>query len=200
MGAAQVDGWSTADRALAATAIPIHRNIVSKLRELIGAGEDPLGELFSQLRTSEERRDLGATYTPDSMVRAMLAWAQEKARPARVVDPGVGSARFLMRAASSFPDAQLIGIDVDPLAAIIARGNLAARGLAARSCILLQDYREAKLRSRRQTLFIGNPPYVRHHLIEPKWKDWLTSNASELELESSQLAGLHVHFFLATVL
>ena len=82
----------------------------------------------------------------------------------------------------------------------MARGNLAARGLAARSRIVLRDYREAKLQGEGQTLFIGNPPYVRHHLIAPKWKDWLTARASELDLESSQLAGLHVHFFLATVL
>jgi adenine-specific DNA-methyltransferase len=51
-----------------------------------------------------------------------------------------------------------------------------------------------------RTLFIGNPPYVRHHQIEQKWKQWLTDQAAVLKLEASQLAGLHVHFFLATVL
>jgi adenine-specific DNA-methyltransferase len=201
LGAAEVDGWSAAERALAANATPIGKKIVAELRERIGAGEDPLGDLFSQLRSAEKRRDLGATYTPDSIVRAMLAWAKEKASPARVVDPGVGSARFLLQAAASFPKAQLLGIEIDPLAAVMARGNLAARGLAARSRIVLRDYREAKLQAGEgQTLFIGNPPYVRHHLIESKWKDWLTARASELDLESSQLAGLHVYFFLATVL
>jgi adenine-specific DNA-methyltransferase len=200
LGAAEVDGWSSAERTLAGNATPIGKKIVAELRERIGAGEDPLGALFSQLRSAEERRDLGATYTPDGIVRAMLAWAKEKAAPERVVDPGAGSARFLLQAATSFPKAQLLGIEIDPLAAIMARGNLAARGLAARSRIALRDYREAKLQGEGQTLFIGNPPYVRHHLIEPKWKDWLTARASELNLESSQLAGLHVHFFLATVL
>lgn len=200
LGAAEVDGWSSTERALAANAAPLGKKIVAELAERIGAGEDPLGAFFSQLRSAEERRDLGATYTPDGIVRAMLTWAKEKASPTRVVDPGVGSARFLLQAATSFPKAQLLGIEIDPLAAIMARGNLAARGLAARSRIVLRDYREAKLQGEGQTLFIGNPPYVRHHLIEPKWKEWLTARASELDLESSQLAGLHVHFFLATVL
>lgn len=200
LGAAEVDGWSNTERALAANARPIGKKVVVELRERIGAGEDPLGDLFSLLRSAEERRDLGATYTPNRIVRAMLAWAKEKASPARVVDPGVGSARFLLEAATSFPKAQLLGIEIDPLAAVMARGNLAARGLAARSRIVLRDYREVKLQGEGQTLFIGNPPYVRHHLIEPKWKDWLTARASRLVLESSQLAGLHVHFFLATVL
>lgn len=200
LGAADVIGWSSAERALAANAVPIGKKLVAELHERIGAGEDPLGGLFSQLRSAEQRRDLGATYTPDGIVRAMLAWAKEKATPARVVDPGVGSARFLLKAASTFPKAQLVGVEIDPLAAIIARGNLAARGLAERSRIVLRDYREAKLQDKGQTLFIGNPPYVRHHLITSKWKSWLTARASELDLESSQLAGLHVHFFLATVL
>ena len=97
LGAAEVEGWSAAERALAANVAPIGKKILAELRDRIGAGEDPLGDLFSQLRSAEERRDLGATYTPDSIVRAMLGWAKEKASPARVVNPGVGSARFLCR-------------------------------------------------------------------------------------------------------
>ena len=50
------------------------------------------------------------------------------------------------------------------------------------------------------TLFLGNPPYVRHHGITPRWKAWLSREARRLALPSSQLAGLHVHFFLATAL
>jgi hypothetical protein len=51
-----------------------------------------------------------------------------------------------------------------------------------------------------RTLYVGNPPYVRHHLLPAKWKRWLTTEARGLGYEASQLAGLHVHFFLATVL
>jgi hypothetical protein len=48
------------------------------------------------------------------------------------------------------------------------------------------------------TLFLGNPPYVRHHQVPPRWKDWLCAAAAELGLPVSRLAGLHAHFFLAT--
>ncbi len=51
-----------------------------------------------------------------------------------------------------------------------------------------------------RTLFIGNPPYIRHHLLDPKWKQWLIREAGKRGHAASQLAGLHVHFFLATVL
>lgn len=200
LGAETVHGWSREETELAAKAVPIPRKIVSLLRDLIRSGEDPLGDLFAELRSPEVRRGLGATYTPASIVRAMMTWAKGQETPTRIVDPGVGSARFLTQAAATFPKAQLLGVEVDPLAAVIARANLAVVGVANRASIVLRDYRQVNLQSKDRTLFIGNPPYVRHHLIEPKWKTWLVRRAEELGLEASQLAGLHVYFFLATVL
>jgi adenine-specific DNA-methyltransferase len=119
--------------------------------------------------------------------------------PARVVDPGAGSARFLIAAGRRWHRASLLGAEIDPVAAIIGRANLAAAGLAGRSRVLLEDYRTLRLPSAAgPTLFIGNPPYLRHHQIPPDWKRWLRSTARALDLPSSGLAGLHVHFFLAT--
>ena len=200
LGAADVDGWSKPEQALAKQAVAVDRKLVASIRAQIREGGDPLGDLFGVLRSPETRRDLGATYTPAGIVDAMLAWASERPAPERVVDPGVGSARFLLRAAETFPKAQLLGIEIDPLAAIIARANLVAAGVGARSRIVLQDYREGLQAISGRTLFIGNPPYVRHHQIEPKWKKWLADQANGMQLEASQLAGLHVYFFLATVL
>ena len=177
------------------------RREARRLRDEIRAGGDPLGEVFSDLRRPETRRELGATYTPPAIVEAMLAWVADQEAPARVIDPGAGSGRFLLRAAHHFRKADLIGVEVDPLAAAIARGNLAAAGLKNRSRIVLGDYRaENGLAGTGRSLFVGNPPYVRHHLIEPRWKNWLVSRARELTLSASQLAGLHVYFFLATAL
>src|SRR5690606_22192509 len=129
-------------------------------------GEDPLGEIFSTLRTPKERRDNGATYTPMPIVQMMVDWAAGTKDPSRVIDPGVGSGRFLTRAAVAFPKAQLVGIDNDPLATLMARGNLAALGLGNRARIVLGDYRHFTNRVEGCTLYIGNPPYVRHHRIE----------------------------------
>lgn len=200
LGAADVSGWSTEEKGLARSAATVDRKIVATTRDRIHAGEDPLGELFSALRSPETRRDLGATYTPDPIVRAMLTWARGQEAPTRVVDPGAGSGRFLLAAAATFPQARLVGVEVDPLAAALARANLAVQGLAARSEVILGDYRSTNLRSSERTLFIGNPPYVRHHLIDAKWKAWLGERSAQLGLEASRLAGLHVYFFLATVL
>ncbi|MBE2241956.1 MAG: N-6 DNA methylase [Burkholderiaceae bacterium] len=200
LGAASIGPLSAPETALAkAAAVDISPARLSQIRDLLHAGHDPLGEIFCALRSSEERRENGATYTPASIVQTMVDWAAGSARPPRrIVDPGVGSARFLVRAGAAFPKAELVGIDVDPLAALLARANLAAAGFAGRARILLGDYRRFADQVDGRTLYIGNPPYVRHHQIAPKWKDWLAAEASKLGLAASKLAGLHVYFFLAT--
>lgn len=182
----------------AAKGISFPKQKLSKIKELIRAGYDPLGEAFCTLRSSEERRENGATYTPGPIVQTMVDWAASLREPSRIVDPGVGSARFLASAGAAFPEAQLIGVDVDPLAALLSRANLAVGGFAGRARILLGDYRRFAEQVEGRTLYIGNPPYVRHHQIATKWKDWLFSEAAKLGVTASKLAGLHVHFFLAT--
>lgn len=71
-------------------------------------------------------------------------------------------------------------------------------GFAKRSRVILGDYRNFNESVTATTLYIGNPPYVRHHQIATKWKDWFSAEATKLGHKASQLAGLHVHFFLAT--
>jgi hypothetical protein len=129
----------------------------------------------------------------------MIGWAARH-EPARVVDPGAGSGRFLVAAGRAFSRAKLVAIEKDPLAALLARAHLHAAGLGERASVLLTDYRELVLPPvSGRTLFVGNPPYVRHHDIERRWKRWLGDTAASFGLEASQLAGLHVHFALATV-
>jgi hypothetical protein len=198
LGARAVPGWSADEEPLTHVANEPLRLLVSLARDAIGRGEDPLGDDFCRLFSADERRPRGATYTPAPIVEAMLTWAARQAHPVRVVDPGAGSARFLVAAGRRFPDAELIAVEVDPLAAILARGHLAAAGLAERSRVVVRDYRSLSLPlAAGPTLFLGNPPYVRHHLIDPAWKAWLVATARRYGIQASQLAGLHAHFFLA---
>ncbi|ODA67352.1 N5-glutamine S-adenosyl-L-methionine-dependent methyltransferase [Methyloligella halotolerans] len=150
------------------------------------------------LRSPDDRRKNGATYTPASIVKNMVEWAASNCAPNRIIDPGVGSARFLLRAGAVFPTAQLVGIDIDPVATLMARANLSVAGLGFRSRVILMDYRLFTEQIDGTTLYIGNPPYVRHHQIMPEWKEWLRAEALNLDLTASKLAGLHVYFFLAT--
>ncbi len=192
----EADLAETADALLAGMGPP-------ELRAAIRAGGDPLGVAFARIRTARARRALGATYTPPAIVSAMLDWA--KRQPAhtpidRILDPGAGSGRFLLAAARRFPRAALIGIEIDPLGALLLRTNLAVAGLADRSTVIAADYRTADMApATGATLFIGNPPYLRHHGIPPEWKGWYAATAARFGVKASRLAGLHLHFFLRTL-
>jgi hypothetical protein len=179
--------------------IETRRNAVDKLREQIRTGSDPLGDAFVQLRSAEQRRPLGAIYTPEIIVAAMIRWAAEHDAPTRIVDPGAGSGRFVLAAADAFPDAKLVAIERDPLAALMLRANLAARGMLPRATIIVGDYCTARIgRVQGRSLFIGNPPYVRHHQIEAASKLWFGEAAKALDVPASKLSGLHIHFYLRT--
>lgn len=200
LGARSIDGWSPAEELLASSAPRPSADLVEQIREGLIRGEDPLGLAFCMLRSPADRRPMGATYTPNLIVSAMSEWARAAGNPALVVDPGTGSGRFLIAAGTEFSEASLVGVELDPLAALMTRAALAVCGFASRSSVVLSDYRSVKLPSRDgKTLFIGNPPYVRHHEITPDWKTWLARTAARRGLTSSKLAGLHVHFFLATL-
>jgi adenine-specific DNA-methyltransferase len=177
----------------------IEDRVAAQARAQILAGQDPLGTRFCALRSAEQRRRHGATYTPAAIVDAMVAWAKSIGRPERVIDPGVGSGRFLVAAAKNFLDAGLVGVDVDPLATLMLRANAKVNGFAHRLTVHLTDFRQLELPAiAGPTLFIGNPPYVRHHDIEQQWKTWFAATAKRFGFKASKLAGLHVHFFFKT--
>src|SRR5262249_50566221 len=94
---------------LVASAAPGDAARTTDLMAQIRAGHDVLGTAFCGLMSARQRRRHGATYTPGPIVNAMVEWAGvEIPAPARVVDPGAGSGRFLIAAARKFPDAELV--------------------------------------------------------------------------------------------
>ena len=77
----------------------------------------------------------------------MLSWAEGVGDPDRVIDPGAGSGRFLLEAGRRFPDAALVAIERDPLAALTVRANLAVAGMAGRAEVRVEglpDFQSAR--------------------------------------------------------
>lgn len=199
LGARDVCGWSAEEEELSLSVIRPAPSLTNRIRSSIRHGHDSLGDAFSQLYTADQRRPMGAIYTPKNIVTAMLKWSKRRLVPDRVVDAGTGSGRFLVASGRAFKRAELIGIEFDPFASILARGHIAAAGFGDRAEIILRDYRDNSVEKiDGRTLFIGNPPYVRHHLIDADWKKWLQETARKFEHSASGLAGLHAYFFLAT--
>ncbi len=172
-------------------------SLVAQTARRILAGADPLGEEFCTLRSAEVRRGAGAVYTPAELVDPMVQWVLAQ-NPDRVVDAGAGSGRFSAAIARKAPEVPLVAVDSDPVATLMTRGNLAVFRLADAS-VRQTDYTRFPLPAATgRTAFLGNPPYVRHHLLTPAAKAWAQRAAAKLGHPVSGLAGLHVYFFLAT--
>jgi predicted RNA methylase len=188
------------EQALVERSVPeVEAKYVAMTKRLIRDGGDPLGVALCMLRTADERRVMGAVYTPPAIVGSMVGWAAAQGNPARIVDPGAGSGRYILAAGRRFPKADLVAIDTDPFALLLLRAGAAVLGMSARLTIHCQDFRTVALpQVDGRTLYLGNPPYVRHHGIDAVAKDWFGRTAAGIGIKASKLAGLHIHFFLRT--
>ena len=173
------------------------RALLKGITDDIWQGNDPLGAAYCALRSAKDRRPTGQTFTPDVVLRGMINWAAcQSTAYARVVDAGAGSGRYTFAALQRFPRARAVAVELDPILAIILRANAQVLGLAHRIEFAVADFRTLRLPAiSGKTLFIGNPPYVRHHGIGAEWKTWYSNRLKALGHGNSQLAGLHLHFF-----
>jgi adenine-specific DNA-methyltransferase len=174
--------------------------LVEIVRAAIMACTDPLGAAYCAIRSPEQRRGSGQTFTPVEAVVGMFAWAGTQGDIARVVDPGAGTGRYILHGLRQNRQAIGVASEMDPLVALLLRANATTLGLADRLEIHISDFRTLQLSPiEGRTLFIGNPPYVRHHAISPEWKTWYSDSLKALGHASSKLAGLHLHFFVKTL-
>lgn len=186
---------------LANVTISSDTKLVSTVSASIQAHNDPLGDAFCIINTPEHRRDSGQTFTPKHVVTGMLEWVKRQGKViSRIVDPGAGTGRYTLASLRAHPGAKAIAIEMDPVVSVILRANLQAAGFGDQVEVVVGDFRDLTLGSvEGVTLFIGNPPYVRHHGISTVWKEWYTRTLKKFGHTGSQLAGLHMHFFLKTL-
>ena len=134
------------------------------------------------------------------MVNEMVEKAREIGTPTRVVDAGCGSGRFALACARAFPEADIVAIDASPIATLMTKAAVCALGFQNRVSVLRGDFTTIELPKPRQngaTLWIGNPPYVRHHDIPAESKRWLSETSKRIGIAASGLSGMHAYFVLA---
>ena len=158
--------------------------------------DDALGAAFCAATAPELRRDEGITLTPEWLVTRMIERAAAAGRFDTIVDAGAGSGRFCIAAAKRWPGAQIVAVERNSRMLELLRSNLHAKDLSHRVRVVESDFRNARWPEQGRTLFIGNPPYVRHHDIDAEWKTWYSAGMQRLGIRASQLAGLHAHFIL----
>ena len=158
-------------------------------------GYDPLGADFIKTNSAAARRKTGSTYTPPSLVDDMVAAAARAMEPDIVVDCGCGSGRFAIACARAFPSARVIAVDNSREACAMTRENAAANGCASRVEVVESDFMDFSLApDRGRVLWIGNPPYVRHHDIPESAKARFRRLTRDLGVGASLLSGLHAYF------
>jgi release factor glutamine methyltransferase len=97
---------------------------------------------------------------PDSetVVEAALANISSRSAALRLLDFGTGTGCLLLALLSELPASIGIGIDLAPKAALVARSNAAALGLAGRSQFIAGSWGTAI--AGRFDVIVANPPYI----------------------------------------
>lgn len=146
------------------------------------------------------RRSSGVTFTPQWVVDQMLDLVGSKTSPySEIIDAGAGAGRFSIGAATRFPTSRVIAIEKDIGLASGLKRAARDHGLGKRVDVRQADFLDCPLPYTGRRLFLGNPPYVRHHAISAHQKAWLKGVGARMARRFSGLSGLHV-YFLARVL
>jgi hypothetical protein len=167
---------SIAEWLLAAPVAPAE--VLAEVRALVALdGDAALASLYSELVSSENRRQLGTFFTPGVEVNYMIElWASTYGSPGSVVDVGAGVGVFTASAAKTWPGADVISVDVNRVTLGLLGARLATPSSdekdadIGRATLVLEDFTKwiagrgfADLRGPR--LILGNPPYTRGSLL-----------------------------------
>ncbi|MBQ9637010.1 MAG: methyltransferase [Prevotella sp.] len=114
---------------------------------------------FQQFSVSQER--CAMKVGTDGVL--LGAWAEGGKR---ILDVGTGTGLIVLMMAQRFPDASVVGIDIDPVACLQARENVLASPFGGRvgvACTSLQDYRDQEVFD----CIVSNPPFFENSLKNP---------------------------------
>jgi len=97
---------------------------------------------------------------PDSetLIDALCVAMPDRAAVGSVLDLGTGTGCLLLAALAEYPAARGVGVDLNPDAARLARGNAARNGLAARAAFVAGSWADSL--AGQFDVVLSNPPYI----------------------------------------
>lgn len=153
-------------------------------------------------KSAEERNRLGQFSTPLPVACQIVARALKALPPESSIaflEPALGSGVFfsaLLRNARPASIASATGCEIDPAYGDIAKAIWASSGLHVLACDFIR-FASDPGNFGKFSLLCTNPPYVRHHHLQPDQKVGLQSLVMQrLGLQASGLSGLYVYFVL----
>jgi adenine-specific DNA-methyltransferase len=169
--------WPAAVRSWALAGPEPPGSIVDAVLSALARDEDPLGALYNASISAANRRRLGTVFTPPALVEHLFQLVEGELgteTPATVIDPGAGVGAFTVAAARTWPDAQIIASDINPVTLGLLGARLASEAdldeeyaeVYRRVSLRLGDYLDQLDRvfsesARGPVLALGNPPYTR---------------------------------------
>ena len=137
---------------------------------------------FKQFTINQER--CGMKVGTDGTL--LGAWANAPERPCRILDIGTGTGLLALMMAQRYPEASVVGIDIDKDAAMQAQENVGASPFSDRITIIHGD--ATKIEDKEEfDAIVCNPPYFVDSLICPKDQRTLARHTVSLTYE--QLMG-----------
>lgn len=135
---------------------------------------------------ANRKKQLGAYYTPEIVVRSLVSWAV-RSRADRMLDPSCGDGRFLVEHNNS------IGIEQNPLAAAVVHER-------APGCLLHEGdfFSWAADTNERFECAAGNPPFIRYQRFKGEVRDAARSLCARHGAEFSALSSSWAPFIVAT--
>ncbi|MDR2142095.1 MAG: Eco57I restriction-modification methylase domain-containing protein, partial [Deltaproteobacteria bacterium] len=153
------------------------------------------------LKSMEERRKLGQFATPTSLAKEIVAFGlKQLSAPNNITffDPAFGTGAFysaLLQEGVFNNIAKATVVEIDPLFANAAKNIWSKYNIN----IINDDFTNINPDGL-YNFVICNPPYVRHHLIEPKNKENIKiKTIIKSGVELSGLSGLYCHFLLQSI-
>ncbi|HYG60042.1 MAG TPA: hypothetical protein VD902_18405 [Symbiobacteriaceae bacterium] len=156
--------------------------------------KDPLQELYCDLLPGSLRRQLGEFPTPPALAAELVREAARELSPAPkvIVDPSCGTGVFLATAMEYFPEATVVGCDVNPIALLasyatyvltcVRLGRRPPRGHSpifmadvltdspARLAEALAQAVGAPDECQGADLVVGNPPWINRTALSPAYR------------------------------
>ena len=151
-------------------------------------------------RSNALRNQLGQFATPPTLAEQIIHFALkhiENETEIRFLDPAFGTGAFYSAFLRSVNGNHFsaTGIEIDSYYGTPAKTLWEKTGL----CLRLDDFTELTpptAENEKYNLLICNPPYVRHHHIDPEKKMFMKSKLLSQGLPLSGLAGLYCYFLL----
>ena len=111
------------------------------------------------------------------------AWASAPSEACRILDIGTGTGLIALMMAQRFPEAQVVGIDIDRLAACQARENVMVSPFSDRISIVegnVSDYHTDE----RFDVIVSNPPFFEYSLECPDRQRTMARHTSSLTFKT----------------